>query len=270
MTCIETQSEHDQCSGGGAPPLRRNRQSVVDPASLGLDKAKHDPVRPPKEKTKGPVRYRMVTDKAGLGQVMALGDLQRDLAIHLLTNPRHLVVHERPHVLTRYAVDDDGRIAKFEHIPSFGISFDDGSVCFVDVRRAPATEAQRAGDELLAEAYREHGALYRCLDGSVVTARPRLPNLKRIREVADGRDRDAILAVRSALGGVELPVTIREVLASVDLPIDPRLDFGDGQYDRGLSAIFHLVLRGEVELDLARLIDCDTLVREVTDPTTRR
>jgi len=147
---------------------------------MGLDPKFHQPVDPPKPRKRvGPVLYRMWTDKAANRQITAVGALQRDLAVHLVTNPDHVVVHERPHRLTYFEIHRDGSIDKREHIPDFGVRFRDGTVAFIDVRpdeEPEPTWPRKAA--LLAEAYqRDHGVQYACLREVVVRVEPLLPNL---------------------------------------------------------------------------------------------
>jgi hypothetical protein len=248
--------------GDRAPP-RRHGPSIIRPETMGLDPRRHDPVDPPKQRRRvGPVRHRMRTDKAARGRIVALGELQRDLAVHLITNPEHVVVHERPHTLTVYEVHRDGTIDKFEHVPMFGVRFRDGSVAFVDTRRDDEIDgAWLRRESVLAVAYREdHGAHYSCLRESVVTVRPLLPNLKIMRNAADPADRKAILAVRSVIGRVGLPSSVGAIRRAVSLVTGLEDTLGADRFDRAFSGLMALALAGEVRLDLSVEVGDDTAV----------
>lgn len=239
--------------GDEALPMRY-RPSIVRPETMGLDPEHHEPVDPPEQRRRvGPVRYRMWTDKAARGQVVALGQLQCDLAAHLLANPAHAVVHERPHTLTFYDVHRDGTIDRFEHVPMFGVRFRDGSVAFVDTRRDDEIDAAWLRREvLLAGAYREdHGVRYACLRESVVRVEPLLPNLRIVRHAANPGDRTAILAVRTAIGRIGLPGTVGAIRAAVPLITGLEGTLGAERFDRAFSALMALALSGEVRLDLS-------------------
>jgi hypothetical protein len=248
----------------GSPPVRHG-PSIIRPETMGLDPRHHQPVDPPQQKKRvGPVRYRLWTDKAALGEVMAVGWLMRDAAVHLITNPEHALVHDRPHTLTYYHVDASGLIERLEHVPAFGVRFVDGSVAFVDAKRDDEIDgAWLRREAQLKQAYHEdHGVHYTCLRESVVRVEPLLPNLKRIRRLADAGDRRAITAIRQSLETLGLPTTLGALRGSISL-ITKYEDapFGD-MYDRGLSAVMALVLSGELRLDLSREIDDGTRVFE--------
>jgi hypothetical protein len=250
--------------GDGSPP-RRYGQSVIRPETMGLDPRQHQPVEPPKQRKRaGPVRYRMWTDKAARQEITAIGWLQRDAAVHLITNPNHALVHERPHTLTLYDVHGDGTIDKFEHVPMFGVRFYDGSVAFLDTKRDDEIDgAWLRREALLAEAYREdHRVHYACLRESVVRVEPLLPNLKRIRRLAARDDRRAITAIRQAVGTIGLPSTIGALCGSVSLITKYEDTALAGMFDRGLSALMALVLAGELRLDLSEEIHDGTRVFE--------
>lgn len=248
----------------GAPP-KRYGPSIVRPETMGLDPRHHQPVDPPRQRKRvGPVRYRMWTEKAALGGITAIGWLQRDAAVHLITNPDHALVHERPHTLTCFDVHGDGSIIKVEHVPMFGVRFRDGGVAVIDAKRDnEIDEAWLRREALLTEAYRvDHGVQYTCLRESVVRVEPLLPNLKRIRSLADSRDRRAITAIRSAIGSIGLPSTIGALSSAVSLITGYEDTDQAVLYDRGLSAVMTLVLTGELRLDLSQEIHDGTRVFE--------
>lgn len=249
--------------GDAEPSLTGYQPSVLRPENLGLDPKFHRPVDLPKPRKRiGPVLYRMWTEKSANRQITAIGALQRDLAVHLVTNPDHVVVHERPHRLTYFEIHQDGSIDKREHVPAFGVRFRDGSVAFIDVRPDKESDPNWPRKAvLLAEAYaRDHGVQYACLREAVVRVQPLLSNLGHIRRLADLKDRKAVIAVRSALASLGLPAAVGAVRAAALLPVGFEGSKQETQFDRGLSALMGLVLAGEVRLDLSRPIADDTMV----------
>lgn len=250
----------------GLPP-RRYGPSIIKPETMGLDPRGHQPVDPPRQRRRvGPVRYRMWTDKAARREITAIGWLQSELAVHLITNPDHALVHERPHTLTYFDVREDGSIARFEHVPMFGVRFRDWSVAFIDAKRDDEIDdVWLRRESLIAEAYREdHRVHYSCLRENVVRMKPLLPNLKRIRDLADPKDRGAITAMRGAVGTIGLPSTVGALTGAVSLITNYEKTDLAVLYDRGLSALMALVLAGELRLDLSREIDDGTPVFEGT------
>lgn len=226
------------------------RAPAIPQAALGLDPSAHVPIPLPKQGTKGPTRYRMFADQAAAGDILALGESERDLAVHLLTNPRHRVVHDRPHELVHYVVGAAGGIERRVHVPAFGVLLRDGRAVAVDVGPDDGT-GRAVVDTDVEAAYAALGVVYSVWTRTQVTVSPLLPNLKLMRRLHAPHDREAILALRGAINHDELPQTVGQVCSRVSLPTPGWLSDAGVEVNRAMCALVHLALQGEVFMDLS-------------------
>lgn len=230
-----------------------SRPSRIEPANFGLDRHRHVPVDEPKPKRGGPSRTKMTTGLAARGFVFAHDPAQEAGMIHVLTNPGTSLVADRPHEITFHAFEEDGSVTTFGHVPDFAVLRTDGTVQVLDFARrsvlSSPTWKRRA--ELLKEAYLEdHGILYGAVDEVTLRVEPLYSNLVVLyAHSKEESDREALVAVRSALMRLGLPTTIGHVRRSVRLPTGFEGTVWESQYDRVLPTISAMAVSGEIRLD---------------------
>lgn len=242
------------------------RPSLVRPEHFGLSSTIHHPVGIGGQSLHDRDWHKLTTrGKSANRDLIAVGSLLRDAAVHLLMNPDHVRVHERPHVLTWYRVLKDGRIFKKEFVPEFAVLHRDGTITVVHVLTIAdyVSHWWRRDLPLIKECYElDHRVRFHCMSEAEVRVEPLLSNLKMMRRhLPPPADPEALLAIRSAIGFDGLP---NNVFGVVDVALRRFMTASDDErtdYERCFSAIFELAYRGEIKLDLSRPFDPTTTIR---------
>ncbi|MBY4607474.1 hypothetical protein K6M90_07385 [Rhizobium sp. 9T] len=212
------------------------------------------------------------TRKAAGGHVLVREPLAADLMIHFDTDPAIKKICGYPRKVI-YPTYDRYGFSKFEdHIPALGILNEQGVITYADCIPL-AIQSKRPWIERRTEAlqlalWNDFGVFYTVFDERDIHIQPRLWNLRLIWRHHRDNDPADVNAVRRALDLMELPATIGDVRATIDIPPPIwRTETANGVFDLTLddvdpvfSALMSLAFTGLIELNLSQRFSDETTI----------
>lgn len=213
------------------------------------------------------------TSKAPQNLIRYRLPLMAEGLMHFDTDPQVTRISPYPLTMIFGAKDKSGDLKKLEHTPDLAVLKKDGSVVFIDfipyrIRQANTWYEDRELN-LREFCHDIYGSAYTVLDERDIHAQPLFDNIKTLwahRAVA--HTNVPIAKLRDLLRSVAMPITLGTLLREVKLGQQHQAfdEVLQPLGDRSLtfSGVMHLVILGELEIDLDRPFSETSIVRRVT------